>query len=160
VNLDAAGRTTLSSGTVRSSGGIDVDSGGLVTAVDAELDASDASYGSISLTGADVSIERATVLTEGPITVTSAAALDATAADLESTGNGQTIALGSSGDMVLERGEISVGPDGTMTGELNQGRNDLTVSDAAFRQDGGPGTFDYSPNGVTVIGDPAVGSTR
>ncbi|SFC49652.1 hypothetical protein SAMN05444422_10987 [Halobiforma haloterrestris] len=161
VTLDAAGRTTLSDGTVRSGGDISVSSVGVIVADEAAFDGTAASDGSISIFGDDaVSMRRATVTTQGEITTAAGTSLDASAAGFESTGDGRTVALESSGDMTLDRTAIDVGTGGTMSGDLNQGSNTLYVDGAEFRQNGDPGTFDYSPNGVDVNGEPAVGSTN
>ncbi|MFA9504805.1 hypothetical protein ACERIM_18745 [Natrinema sp. H-ect1] len=160
VTIDSAGETALSDGTIRSSGEITVDSVGAVVADDATLDATAASYGSITVTGDDsIALRRASVTTQGGISVTGGMSVDAAAAAFESTGVGQEIALESNDDMTLDRVAIDVGPYGTMTGSLNKGRNTLFVDGSEFRRDGYAGTFTYSPNGIDVIGDPAVGST-
>ncbi len=161
VTLDSAAGTALSDGTIRSSGGTSVSSTGAVAADDATLDGTDASYGSIEVSSDEsVSLRRASVTTQGGVSISTGTSLDATAAAFESTGVGQEISLESSGDMTLDRAAIDVGAYGTMSGTLNQGRNSLFVDDAAFREDGDPGTFEYSPNGVDVVGEPAVGSTN
>ena len=150
--------------TIESGGAISLESSsGQITGSNALFDTTQVNSNSITLTaGTEVQVGDSDFLSGGSISVTGNDGLvDLAGSILDATRvNGESITLESNGNMILDRASLRVVGGGDLTGSLNRGREELFVQDAEFLRGGSGTTFNYSPNGVDVIGTPARGSAR
>ncbi|MEZ3162549.1 hypothetical protein ABNG03_14655 [Halorubrum sp. RMP-47] len=148
---------------IESGGTISLESSsGQISGSNALFDTTRVNSNSISLTaGTEVQVGESEFLSGGSISITGNGGLvDLAGSTLDATQvNSESITLESNGNMILDRASLRVASGGGLTGSLNGGNEELFVQDAEFLRSGSGATFDYSPNGVDVIGTPARGST-
>jgi hypothetical protein len=162
VSISSSSDLSVADAEIVSGGSITLSGSDRISGDDALFDTTQVNSNSITVSAStDVQIGDSDFLSGGSISVTgNGGAVDLAGSVLDATQvNGNSITLESNGNMILDRASLRINGSGSLTGSLNRGREELFVQDAEFLRDGSGTEFDYSPNGVSVTGTPARGTT-